>query len=122
MPHLPQATLAQDYVDERRKHHVVQEVREEVVGMSSTCTRCESTGFLNLHQVPERILNHFSDTWDHEIILKWIKDNEDEDHDVSICDCCGDMENWYGEPGEHNGLDYGKNGPYSYNGGLPECY
>ena len=75
------------------------------------CTRCEGTGFLNLCQVDEATLIRFDETGDPEVILKWIAANAD--HDVSVCDCCGDGEGWYGEPGQH--------GPYAYNGGLCEC-
>ncbi len=81
-----------------------------------TCTRCEGSGFLNLHQVPD---NELSD--DPEVMLKWIAKHED--HDVSVCDCCGDTEEWHGEPGQHYGPDdpQGHRGPYAYNGGLCEC-
>ncbi len=61
-----------------------------------TCTRCESTGFLNLHQIDdEDILSNMVT----EDILEWIVEHPD--HDVMVCDCCGDGEGWYGEPGEH---------------------
>ena len=81
-----------------------------------TCTRCEGTGFLNTHQLPDSI-----DGYDTDAVLKWMKENED--HDVQICDCCGDGEGWYGTPGEHYGPEDppGSNGPYAYNGGLCEC-
>jgi hypothetical protein len=41
-----------------------------------------------------------------------------------VCDCCGDGEGWYGEPGQHYTSDdpVGHNGPYAYNGGLCECH
>lgn len=43
--------------------------------------------------------------------------------DFQVCDCCGDGQNWYGQPGEHyNPEDLpGPQGPYAYNGGLCEC-
>ena len=87
-----------------------------------TCTRCGGTGFINLHQVPDNIRKVFDDTGSHSIILDWISSNSD--HDVSICDCCGDTSEWYGVPGEHyNESDpRGMNGPYAYNGGLCECH
>lgn len=90
--------------------------------MTLACTRCEGTGFINLHQVDDNILKNFDNTWDHELILNWIKKNKD--HDVSICDCCGDTENWYGDPGQHYSPNdpQGNNGPYEYNGGLCECH
>lgn len=101
------------------------------------CTRCQGTGFLNIEQLPEELQNGLeesafkylsadikykvvkTDGW-HTLVLKWIIHNFD--HDVCICDCCGDGEGWYGNPGEHDEHDYGKNGVYVYNGGLPECY
>jgi hypothetical protein len=85
------------------------------------CTRCEGTGFLNLHQVDDATLKRFDETGDHDFIRAWIDDNED--HDVSVCDCCGDGTCWYGIPGEHYTGDdpSGPNGPYAYNGGLCEC-
>lgn len=101
------------------------------------CTRCEGTGFLNIHQLPEPLLGDLTDAtfqylqaeigykavgnegW-HELVGKWIENNND--HDVQVCDCCGNGEDWHGEPGEHNRSEFGENGPYAYNGGLPECY
>lgn len=89
------------------------------------CTRCQGTGFLNIHQLPDELqiigfLNGFeTDNW-HEYVLMWINNNDN--HDVSVCDCCGDGEYWYGNIGEHSASDYGRNGVYAYNGGLPECY
>lgn len=82
------------------------------------CTRCEGTGFLNVQQLPDELLGSGVEDW-HTLILNWIKNNIG--HDVSICDCCGNTEEWYGEPGDHNFNDFGKDGPYAYNGGLPEC-
>jgi len=83
------------------------------------CTRCEGTGFLNLDQVEDYFLKKFDDTGEEEIILNWIKANDE--HDVQICDCCGDNETgWHGVRGEHfNGEE--NQGVYDYNGGLPEC-
>ena len=80
-----------------------------------TCTRCEGTGFLNFEQVPEGILSHNRDE-----VMQWITDHPDTD--VTICDCCGNGEAWHGEPGLHDSKDYGRGGPYAYNGGLPECH
>ena len=84
-----------------------------------TCTRCDNSGFLNIGQLP---YDFFATDDAVEVTLKWIADNED--HDVSVCDCCGDMEGWYGEPGEHYGSEdpIGHGGPYAYNGGLCECH
>ena len=86
--------------------------------MGQTCTRCEETGFLNADQLPDGMLDG-DEMYE---ALYWISENLD--HDVSVCDCCGDGESWYGTPGEH----YGRNdppghcGPYAYNGGYCECH
>lgn len=81
-----------------------------------TCTRCDGSGFLNLHQCPEEIHG------DIEKVLLWIKDNTE--HNVSVCDCCGNCESWYGTPGEHYTSEdpRGFDGPYKYNGGLCQCH
>jgi len=82
--------------------------------MGLSCTRCDYTGFINLHQVDEAVLVEFEETLDHKIILAWIEANSN--HDVSICDCCGlPGEGWYGEPGEHNYHPFG-NEPF------PDCF
>ena len=87
--------------------------------MALTCTRCENSGFLNLHQIEDEKLRDGGDTGK---ILQWIAENEA--HDVQVCDCCGDGEGWYGVPGEHyNSEDpSGNNGVYGYNGGYCECH
>lgn len=90
--------------------------------MSITCTRCEGAGFLNINQIDDSDLNKFQGAPDFcAAVLKWIESNKE--HDVSICDCCGDGESWYGIPGEHYNQDDpgGFEGPYAYNGGLCEC-
>ena len=86
--------------------------------MSLPCIRCENSGFLNLKQIPDDILYKLDS---HVTILGWCNINDN--HDVQVCDCCGDGEAWYGTPGEHYGHDdpRGDSGPYSYNGGLCEC-
>ena len=91
--------------------------------MSQVCTRCGGSGFLNIEQVIE-------DDWEmmvlsspgDEKILKWIKTHDN--HDVQVCDCCGDGDEWHGVPGEHYNEDDppGPDGPYAYNGGLCECH
>jgi len=90
-------------------------------GMSLSCTRCDGTGFLNLHQIPDMILERFDEVGDCEIILNWKREHPLSD--VQICDCCGNGEEWYGTRGEHYNYDdpRGNNGPYAYNGGLCEC-
>ena len=87
------------------------------------CTRCASTGFLNIHQFTEATGKDFFELEDaQDVVLKQIKNNEN--HDIQVCDCCGDGENWYGAPGEHyNSEDIsGPDGPYAYNGGHCECH
>ena len=85
-----------------------------------TCTRCSSSGFLNIEQVDEAVLLQFDSSGDHQHVVDWIAKNKD--HDVNVCDCCGDGAEWYGEPGSHDRSDFGKKGPYAYNGGLPKCH
>lgn len=101
--------------------------------MSLTCNRCQGTGFLNLHQIIEAGVASFKEREDEqpfyvaflltciEAELKKIK--ETEVHDIQVCDCCGDGEEWYGVPGEHYNEDdpQGTDGVYAYNGGLCEC-
>ena len=89
--------------------------------MAITCTRCEGTGFLNLCQIPDAERAAMNDLIAE--VAKWIKAHT-EPHDVTICDCCSDGENWYGTPGEHYNLSDrpGRDGPYEYNGGLCECH
>ena len=93
--------------------------------MTLTCIRCENTGFLNLHQVDAETLLCFDHDGGVEVIEHWLKvqKRQNIDHDVQVCDCCGDGEGWYGIPGEHYTSDdpRGDSGPYSYNGGLCEC-
>lgn len=90
--------------------------------MSLSCTRCENSGFLNLHLVPEVILEEFDKSGEPDIVLDWMKHGGD--NDVSVCDCCGNKDDWYGVRGEHyNSEDpQGRGGPYEYNGGLCECH
>lgn len=84
------------------------------------CTRCKGSGFLNLDQMPEKELVEFGD--DPQKIVLWIK-RQTSPHDVSVCDCCGDGEQWHGEAGYHYSVSdpKGSRGPYKYNGGLCEC-
>ena len=80
------------------------------------CTRCEGTGFLNIGQCPLDLYE------DREAVLAWIATNAD--HDIQVCDCCGNGEDWYGVPGEHYNTDdpRGPDGPYASNGGLCKCH
>jgi hypothetical protein len=91
--------------------------------MSTLCTRCDGTGFLNIHQIEDDLqIKIDAEGLNHEEVLKWIARNTN--HDVQVCDCCGDGEGWYGEPGRHYTSQdpSGSYGPYAYNGGLCECH
>jgi hypothetical protein len=90
--------------------------------MPLNCTRCQGTGFLNIEQVPDELMRSFDENGDHDPIKAWIEEHDN--HDVSVCDCCGNGEYWYGVPGEHYNADDlpGNSGPYAYNGGLCECH
>lgn len=93
--------------------------------MSTTCTRCGGTGFLNVEQVDNETIKAAMNAPDLMqsalVILRWVELHNDSD--VQVCDCCGNGDGWYGTPGEHyNDEDPpGPNGPYAYNGGLCEC-
>ena len=91
--------------------------------MSTICTCCRNSGFENIHQLIERDWEFAALTIPGDpAILEWIETHND--HDIQICTCCGDGEEWYGLPGEHyNTADPpGDNGPYAYNGGLCKCH
>ena len=86
------------------------------------CNVCKGTGFKNLWQIPDEELG--SD----DLIVsvpKWIA-SQATPHDVCACDCCGngDIDGWYGIPGQHYSPDDppGKKGCYAYNGGLCKCH
>ena len=83
------------------------------------CTRCQGTGFLNTHQLPDDFAKSIegADDW-HDKVKAWTAAHS---CDFVVCDCCGDGRNWHDDPGEHDAKDNGPNGPYAYNGGLPEC-
>ena len=87
----------------------------------TTCNRCRGDGFLNLEQIPSADLDAMDG--DLEKIRAWMKSQTDP-HDVKVCDCCGDGDDWYGTPGQHYGRDDppGRIVPYDYNGGLCECH
>lgn len=82
--------------------------------VAMNCTRCEGSGFINGDDRCE-----YEDVQD---VIRWISENADTD--MQVCDCCGDSELWYGEPGVHYTADDqpGPDGPYAYNGGLCECH
>ncbi len=68
--------------------------------MGVACTRCEGTGFLNVHQLPKDIAAKL-DAGDVDAVTCWMFRKDD--HDVQICDCCGDGDgSWWSEPGEHD--------------------
>ena len=83
------------------------------------CTRCAGTGFINIEHFPDCI-RELDDM--HDEAVKFLA--TDHDTDASVCNCCGDGEDWYGEPGQHYGPDdpSGSNGPYACNGGLAKCH
>ena len=88
------------------------------------CTRCETTGFLNLHQLTDEqtAAAESADDYHQHILAAHCGDDE---LDVCVCDCCGDGdEGWHGLPGEHYSSDdpSGPNGPYAGNGGLCHCH
>ena len=77
------------------------------------CTRCGGIGFLNIDQLPPEVIEKGSaerEAGDASCptILRWIEDNGE--HDVQVCDCCGDGDDWHGEPGEHDESSYGGTG------------
>lgn len=86
--------------------------------MSTICTVCEGTGFINQEQIEDDSVVDAG----YEAILNWIATHEN--HDVSVCHCCGDGEDWHGDAGWHYGTydPPGPDGPYAYNGGLCECH
>lgn len=75
-----------------------------------------------MDQVDDETRKIFDRDGDHEVILIWMQQHKD--HGVAVCDCCGNGEYWYGEPGSHYTSQdpVGKSGPYVYNGGLCECH
>jgi len=85
------------------------------------CNVCQGTGLKNLHQIPESVMDLMSDII--EDVPKWIT-AQTEPNDVCVCDCCGNGDVWYGDPGQHYNRDdpIGRNGPYAYNGGLCKCH
>ena len=86
------------------------------------CTHCQGTGFLNYDQVDLETRVQAESSGNVNVVLDWIERNPDTD--AQRCDCCGDGESWYGEPGQHYGLDdpSGLQGPYASNGGLCKCH
>lgn len=66
------------------------------------CTRCDGTGFINWDdRLPKHVYELEADK-----VLEYISNFFGlEDTDMSVCDCCGNGESWYGEPGSHNPND-----------------
>jgi len=89
-----------------------------------TCTRCDNSGFLNLHQLEQSKLEELDEIGPEAWLDNYLGLIESDMNDVQVCDCCGDGDGWYGTPGEHyNSYDpRGQDGPYAYNGGLCECH
>jgi len=85
-----------------------------------TCTRCQGEVFLNTHKLPEDVAHKIT-LGQYDKITEWIRSNKT--HDVRVCDCCGNVEDWYDVPGQHYNNDIpGEYGPYAYNGGKCECH
>ena len=84
------------------------------------CNHCGGTGFVNADQFPEGLLGML-DAYD---ALEWLLLMGKWPHDIAVCDCCGDGEIWYGEPGRHYTTfdPQGPGGPYASNGGLCKCH
>ncbi len=51
--------------------------------MGMHCTRCDGTGWLNTHQIPDGELNEDYD----DPVQQWL-DSTQTEHDVCECDCC----------------------------------
>lgn len=88
-----------------------------------TMCNCCQEGFKNLEQIEPEYIEHAEGSPDfHAAIIEWIAQNAV--HDVCVCDCCGDGDEWYGIPGQHYGPDdpMGDDGPYASNGGLCKCH
>ena len=81
------------------------------------CTRCDGTGFLNIDLLPPEL-----EGADPEDIQDWLQEHPESD--TQVCDCCGNGEEWYGEPGNHYGENDppGHGGPYADNGGYCKCH
>ena len=90
--------------------------------MATNCTRCDGTGFINLHQIPDGELTAM-DSDLVSLVPKWIE-AQTEPTDVSVCDCCGDSVSWFGVPGQHYNAEDppGDRGLYHNNGGLCQCH
>lgn len=84
-----------------------------------TCTVCKGTGFVNLYQIPEVELDLIDDGDVIKDTLEWIDKNDN--HEVQVCYCCGDGEDWYGKIGCHYHGEENE-AVYDYNGGLCECH
>ncbi|WP_438029113.1 hypothetical protein [Sorangium sp. So ce233] len=87
-----------------------------------SCGPCAGTGFVNLEQAPADVVARAEASGEFKwAILEWLRKSSG--HDVAVCGCCGDGDSdWHGEAGEHDEADFGPDGPYAYNGGLPECF
>jgi hypothetical protein len=66
------------------------------------CTRCSGSGLLNYHQIREAWPEFAGEAADVLAALEGAGLELGVDHDVQVCDCCGDGETWHGEPGQHN--------------------
>ncbi len=92
--------------------------------MGDRCNPCGGTGFVNIDQLPDNVRHEAELSGDFcASVMDWIESTS-EPHDIRVCDCCGNGEDhWHDSPGEHDPRTYGQaNGPYQYNGGVPECH
>ena len=87
-----------------------------------TCNPCDGTGIRNAEYVRASMWtqHHQGDL----PLADLVRLANEENPDVTVCDCCGDGDDWYGEPGRHYTRDDppGPRGPYASNGGLCKCH
>ncbi len=88
-----------------------------------TCTRCGGTGVLNEHLLAA-LMPEDGTADDIARILQFLHSVEGGQHEVRVCDCCGDGDRWYGTPGEHYGPDdpRGPNWTLRQQWGLRRCH
>lgn len=90
-----------------------------------TCTRCNTTGFLNTDHLTDEHAELLNELGPEEFLTEFLQEHGELYYpDVTVCDCCGNgLDEWHGVAGEHYNIEdqRGKDGPYAYNGGLCEC-
>ena len=70
-----------------------------------TCNRCGGSGMLNHNQIVQHWPWLDGDPARALAALEEAGLQLGVDHDVQVCDCCGDGENWHGVPGQHDNDD-----------------